>query len=227
LNAADAGTIAGGLKTITPSQKTGVVRLVRTAMRNLTMTNRTTAELRELCRELYDIAQPLEGKTPFGKLVRIADRLTTLTLSLPQPPALGGIVEEIDKALDGAGFLSEIPFRPVKSVGEIRLDVPNVVGQINALIFLLNAWPTLRANLKQEEWQDISTAPKDGTRILINEGNEDYPEVVYWDPAYGEEGFYRNHATAWVNSSSEQIDEQPTHWKPLDLPTPPQSKKEG
>lgn len=74
------------------------------------------------------------------------------------------------------------------------------------------------------EWQTMDTAPRDGTRILIASGNDDQPDVVFWDAAYADGGFYQNSATAWLNGSSEQMDVDPTHWMPL--PTPPAHKSQ-
>lgn len=56
------------------------------------------------------------------------------------------------------------------------------------------------------EWQDIETAPKDGTDILGFD--EDGRVVVWWD---------RN---AWIRRGDDyDIVTHPTHWQPL--PPPP------
>lgn len=56
-------------------------------------------------------------------------------------------LERIDAALEQTSLLNGVPYHPVKTVDEIRLDVPNVVGQINAFILLLNAYPAIRTAL--------------------------------------------------------------------------------
>ena len=62
-------------------------------------------------------------------------------------------------------------------------------------------------------WQDISTAPKDGTRIIVYRPKADpnyIPHVGadYWDKTY--------FGGAWMKSRE---DTQPTHWMPF--PEPP------
>lgn len=61
-------------------------------------------------------------------------------------------------------------------------------------------------------WQDISTAPKDGTKIMVWSDNHCWgsPDVAYWG---------RNHPlnpSSWVGGHCHvgHID-QPTHWMPL------------
>lgn len=67
-----------------------------------------------------------------------------------------------------------------------------------------------------EGWQDIATAPRDGTRILgINDRGQ---FVIEFDADWGSDG--------WWMVSDGKFDErplrgsEPTHWMPL--PTPPQ-----
>lgn len=68
---------------------------------------------------------------------------------------------------------------------------------------------TIRAALS-EEWADISTAPRDGTRVLIWNGFGQ--AVVSWDCVYDN---WRVSAGAIVRN--------PTHWMPL--PRPPETKE--
>lgn len=67
------------------------------------------------------------------------------------------------------------------------------------------------------EWQDISTAPKDGTDILVfcpeNSAYLESIETTYYDTQLG-----------WVDQSGESslgdsYYSEPSHWMPL--PTPP------
>lgn len=78
----------------------------------------------------------------------------------------------------------------------------------------------LRAAL---DWQDISTAPRDGADILVivqgghpQTGVPFTPEVVSWD---GREWW----GVMW--SSDEHVVYEPTHWMPL--PPPPALAQEG
>jgi hypothetical protein len=68
-------------------------------------------------------------------------------------------------------------------------------------------------------WQPIESAPKDGTRMLLTFGLDDYrpcvgafrPEIIH-DDGYNE--------TGWVETYDEAPLAEPTHWMPL--PDPPQ-----
>lgn len=80
----------------------------------------------------------------------------------------------------------------------------------------------------KDDWQDIGTAPKDGTWVLTwTFPHASVPAVLYWDSYYGE----------WldVETAQERLGEQegkpqdnrsrwePTHWRPLPaapLPAP-------
>lgn len=57
------------------------------------------------------------------------------------------------------------------------------------------------------EWQDISTAPKDGTRILVVGGMWDKPDIAAADGEW------------WAMRRREGWHGCPTHWMPL--PPPP------
>lgn len=63
------------------------------------------------------------------------------------------------------------------------------------------------------KWQDISTAPKDGSEIMVWKKGWLYPHNGYWDANVGEEG-------SWENPFTNDCMDQPTHWMPL--PDPPQ-----
>lgn len=66
-------------------------------------------------------------------------------------------------------------------------------------------------------WQDISTAPKDGTRLWLYfpERHADDRQAIGWyEVAVDWEGFI-DHA------DSSFVDDQPTHWRPL--PAPPRT----
>lgn len=75
---------------------------------------------------------------------------------------------------------------------------------------------SLRAQLEDarraDEWQDISTAPKDGTELLLA-----HSEAVF-------SGWWHDGGSAgWTDGSTNHYDDycllHPTHWRPL--PAPP------
>lgn len=74
------------------------------------------------------------------------------------------------------------------------------------------------------EWQDISTAPRDGTSILVivagrhpDTGIPFIPEVVEWNHG----GYWWNEM--WGGGDNAGVYE-PTHWMTLPLPPAPQEK---
>lgn len=73
---------------------------------------------------------------------------------------------------------------------------------------------TIRKALEaQQGWQDISTAPKDGTRILIAKGEN-----------IGH-AYYRGLGFCVVASNDMIRDSDITHWQPL--PPPPKADREN
>ncbi len=72
------------------------------------------------------------------------------------------------------------------------------------------------ASLKGEDWQDIATAPRDGTHMLVTGMGywEQFWAVAYWD---GE---------AWRQQDDDGASLiPPTHWRPL--PAPPRAALAG
>lgn len=68
-----------------------------------------------------------------------------------------------------------------------------------------------------QQWQDIATAPKDRTAILVNVSDSMVPVIVQWDTAEA-----MGYQPCWVNTvDGEHLGKysQPTHWMPL--PNPP------
>ena len=61
------------------------------------------------------------------------------------------------------------------------------------------------------EWQDIATAPKDGTRFLAYQKGEPIQEC-WWCEDFPE-------WQGWQNDNDWDSDPDPTHWMPL--PAPP------
>ena len=74
-------------------------------------------------------------------------------------------------------------------------------------------------------WRDISTAPKDGSRIHVWGAGYDYPEVIYWEEypeefraETGDDGYWRCADELLADIADVPFDEL-THWQPL--PAPP------
>ena len=81
----------------------------------------------------------------------------------------------------------------------------------------------VRADLAPQ-WQDIATAPKDGTPVLIWKGDErrvgEYTMSAYWDE--DESGFVPvggNNKQGYFSDWEKKDQGYPTHWMPM--PTPP------
>lgn len=78
------------------------------------------------------------------------------------------------------------------------------------------------------DWQDISTAPKDGTVILLSKGDEVHPGA--WCPSEVGDDLYP--WLFWHRLNASQVkpngwqERAPTHWMPLPAPPLP-TEKEG
>lgn len=68
----------------------------------------------------------------------------------------------------------------------------------------------------KQQWQDISTAPKDGTRIVAWCGK--FVNICYWGDCYPR-------GEVWMSDSCVDFGgfEEPTHWMPL--PEAPEEHK--
>jgi hypothetical protein len=74
------------------------------------------------------------------------------------------------------------------------------------------------------EWQSMSTAPKDGTPVLVaylHEDGDKYVTIASWvevyDPVpwHDEEAYTSDDLSAWVERGEEIPYGEPTHWMPL------------
>jgi len=70
----------------------------------------------------------------------------------------------------------------------------------------------LRTELDKRKWQPIETAPRDGTRIIVNQSNTMFHKFaeVHWGQA-------PNYKIGWVGHDNEgtYLSKNPTHWMPL------------
>lgn len=85
-----------------------------------------------------------------------------------------------------------------------------------------------------EGWQDIATAPKDGTLIHVWATCYEWPETVRWenhDPTIaeeiGEQGYWRYADDLLTEATDSCCPEDWTHWRPLPAPPSDQPKQEG
>lgn len=86
-----------------------------------------------------------------------------------------------------------------------RIDAENEVERLRSAV------TRLTADL-QNQWRDISTAPKDGTEILALY-DDDFRQVVTWDAMMD----------GWLVCENFYI--EPTHWMPLPpAPARPEAK---
>lgn len=85
-----------------------------------------------------------------------------------------------------------------------------------------------------DSWQDISTAPRDGTPIRYRrdiDGKTVFRGVTAWREnvsvppvlgAYGEEIWSATTISGWMHPDAPKRTPAPTHWMPLNpLPAPP------
>lgn len=79
------------------------------------------------------------------------------------------------------------------------------------------------ASTEREAWQDISTAPKDGTRILLCKivGHPEHPTALWWACS----GHWSDKWKNWNDGVEPSGLAGPTHWMPL--LAPPTSRREG
>jgi hypothetical protein len=98
-----------------------------------------------------------------------------------------------------------------------------VTDAITALISLQAECDRLRT-LVAREWQDIVTAPKDGTPILLlDTGNEDGPVWIgYW---LRESQLAKHWKNGWKTQHGWCAEDEPQGWMPL--PTPPAPRTSG
>lgn len=77
------------------------------------------------------------------------------------------------------------------------------------------------------QWQDIETAPKDGTEILLSNPTDGYVETGHFISPFEMIGDENDDTPDWFTTSGEYLGSggpettAPTHWMPL--PAPPQN----
>jgi hypothetical protein len=69
----------------------------------------------------------------------------------------------------------------------------------------------------EREWRDISTAPRDGTPVLLQRDPREWPFVAYWGNPYR---YFKKGREAWIgHENGLHEDSDGLFWMPLpDLP---------
>jgi len=101
----------------------------------------------------------------------------------------------------------------------IKADSERLIQITDRLIQIIKQLITDK--LKEREWHPISTAPKDGTNILVWWPSECHcPLVAHWN-----DGKWNNNKIGWKFTGWDNSKEtEPTHWMPLH--TPPKKEDE-
>ncbi len=99
-------------------------------------------------------------------------------------------------------------------------DIRGVISQIDNMTTGLTAMRNA-APVGMSEWQDISTAPRDGTRVLVCWSDIPQMAVAAWNADYAEADY--SEGVGWRDDSDYgcggMIGAMPSHWQPL--PSPP------
>jgi hypothetical protein len=115
-------------------------------------------------------------------------------------PAPGGAVEA-RRAADAAGYY-----------GSIAACIEDLSRRVRAA-------EALAADASPSGWQDISTAPKDGTRFKVRYEDGTTEEGVYWaDERYCILGAPQGSKGPGCMSSDIGLPVEPTHWRPQVTP---------
>lgn len=104
------------------------------------------------------------------------------------PPAQPVTDDEVREAVDRLGYY---------------LSTQLVKDDIN-----YKDWSIIIRAATKSEWQDISSAPRDGTFVYCFQSGTDLPVVCSFDKI----------SKCWDIRGQEDLEFMPTHWKPLDAP---------
>ena len=119
--------------------------------------------------------------------------------------------------------LENIEFQILKH-RELRQEHNYVSTITPAIEAAISAVKTIRNALQAQEWQEIETAPRDGTVILgtwIHKGKRRYAEIIFHTYTNGSHGFID--AIGWDDEKQCFYETPATHWMPL--PTAPKVKE--
>lgn len=140
------------------------------------------------------------------------------------------VVEALERELTDA--VQSVAAAPLRTAGAFRIYTPQIdEHQVEQWREALSAARSLLLGLEREQgWQPIESAPKDGTAILVTR------HMGHWGWVRGyarwEEANYRNVGVfaGWISHGftdppGELGLAHPTHWRPL--PAPPESPEEA
>jgi len=100
---------------------------------------------------------------------------------------------------------------------EVTANMDKIFEQFDGALKLLSDEYN---NININNWQPIETAPKDGTKVLVVEGEQIYIASYKYDGNYN----CQKPNIAWCISDAEDLEgfervlSFPTHWMPLPLP---------
>lgn len=109
---------------------------------------------------------------------------------------------------------------PIDFHDKNEFSVGDAYERANAFAASVNrlAFASLRASVQgvgEASWQDISSAPRDGTPILLDAGNGDFPFIAYW----GHVGRYTSTPKMWIGHEYGAMgDGDVAHWMPIPAP---------
>lgn len=136
--------------------------------------------------------------------------------------ALRELLDCVEQFISGLRYTME----PKKRVSD---DARSMVAEYDYM--LQKAQEKARAALEiaaapapGDAWRDISTAPKDGSRVLIawrDKSGEWHQRAAVWEADYAHAG-WTDHAVKSFGYE-EIFSYKPTHWQPL--PAPPASRR--
>jgi len=109
----------------------------------------------------------------------------------------------------------------INAMVEANGDVKAVPAGKAADHILAYLAPALQAQSRDDGWQDISSAPKDGTTVQLWSAEDWTPQAHY---CVRKQGWYVEYWDADWQSYAESSVYEPTHWRPL--PRPPEALKQ-
>lgn len=109
----------------------------------------------------------------------------------------------------------------LKAAAEIEACWENINTKSDWIEATINDMAAAEEAARASGWQDISTAPKDGTWVLLFAPDPKYPTVdfTHWIAQWGECRDMLN----WIDQDESIVvdNHEPTHWMPL--PEPPEA----
>lgn len=115
-------------------------------------------ELKRLAKRVYDIAQPFEGKTPFGDLVNVGNRLMNLSALPAQPP--GPVLSGNAGYRAGVGAMKGAAIRAIRETPAPELTSTTATAEDHHLTFEQGA-EAMRASIEASMSTALPPTPKE------------------------------------------------------------------